>query len=203
MSLNTQPSPSGGIDEAKAALRLEALARRHALPAELREAFAARLAQEGVALAQLHDARMVSVFFPIGDEPDTRELLAGLRDAGFATALPITVGRGSPLIFRRWSLGDPTRLGQMKIPEPLPSADVVAPDLLFTPLSVFDRKGARIGYGMGHYDRSLAALRATARAIAVGVAYSVSEAPNVPSGPYDQRLDFVLTERELIAARLS
>jgi len=201
MSLNTHPSPSGGVDEAKAALRAAALARRRALPADVRDAFAARLAQVGVALAKRFEARMASAFMPIGDEPDTRPLLAALRDAGFATALPITVGRGSPLIFRRWSVGDPTQPGQMKIPEPLASAEIVAPDLLFTPLSVFDRAGNRIGYGMGHYDRSLAALRANARAIAVGVAYSVCEAPEVPAGPHDQRLDFVLTERELIAPR--
>jgi len=201
MSLSTSPSPADGIDEAKAALRVAALARRRALPADVRTAFARRLAREGVGLAERLEARMVSVFFPIGDEPDTLPLLHALRDAGVATALPVTVGRGSPLIFRRWAPGDPTQSGQMKISEPLPSAETVAPDLLFTPLSVFDRSGNRIGYGMGHYDRSLAGLRARGRAIAVGVAYSVSEAPRVPAGANDQPLDFVLTERELIETR--
>jgi len=201
MSSISHSSPVGGIDEAKAALRAQALAKRRALPADLRAAFARRLALEGVTLAKRLEAQVVSVFLPIGDEPDTLALLSALRDAGVTTALPVTVGRRSPLIFRRWSPGEPTQAGPMKISEPLSSADTVAPDLLFTPLSVFDRLGNRIGYGMGHYDRSLATLRANGRAIAVGVAYSASEAPNVPAGAHDQRLDFVLTERELIETR--
>ena len=201
MSSSNSPSPIGGVDEAKAALRAEALAKRRALPAAVRAACARRLAREGVTLAKRLEARVVSVFFPIGDEPDTLPLLSALREAGVATALPVTVGRGSPLIFRRWAPGDPTQFGQMKISEPLPSAEAVEPDLLFTPLSVFDRAGNRIGYGMGHYDRSLATLRAKRRAIAVGVAYSTSEAEHVPSGAHDQKLDFILTERALIETR--
>ena len=136
---------------------------------------------------------------PIRDEPDTLPLLRALGDAGYATALPVTVERGQPLIFRRWRFGAPTRPGQMNIPEPPEDAEAVDPDLLFTPLAVFDRAGHRIGYGAGHYDRSLNVLRAKGRAIAVGVAFSVSEAPTVPAGPHDEGLDFVLTERELIA----
>ena len=34
--------------------------------------------------------------------------------------------------------------------------------------------------------------------ITVGLAYSLQEVPQVPSESYDQRLDYVLTEREWI-----
>jgi len=122
-----------------------------------------------------------------------------LSEAGFVTALPVTAGGGRPLVFRRWRYGAPTKLGQMNIPEPLPQAETVDPDLLFTPLAAFDRQGHRIGYGAGHYDRSLKTLRSSGRATAVGVAFSVSETPDVPNGPHDETLDYVLTERELIA----
>ena len=86
----------------------------------------------------------------------------------------------------------------MRIPEPLESAEQMTPDLLFVPLACFDRRGHRIGYGAGHYDRTLAALRAAGRVTAVGVAYACAQAPRIPDEPHDQRLDYVLTEREVI-----
>ena len=198
MGFKTRFPPGSGLDADKAALRAEALERRAQVPQDVRAAFAARLALEGVALAKRFDAKTASAFMPIGGEPDTLPLFRALYGAGISAALPVTVGRGSPLVFRRWAFGAATRLGQMKIPEPHPNAEIVEPDLLFTPLSAYDRAGGRIGYGMGHYDRSLRALRAKGRAIAVGVAFSVSEIPLAPFGDYDERLDFILTERELI-----
>jgi 5-formyltetrahydrofolate cyclo-ligase len=44
-------------------------------------------------------------------------------------------------------------------------------------------------------------LRASGPIRAVGVAYSVSEIDAAPDEPHDQRLDFILTEREWIDAR--
>jgi 5-formyltetrahydrofolate cyclo-ligase len=182
----------------KGALREEALRRRGALAPEIRAMFSGRLAEQGLAIARRVDARIASAFLPIKDEPDTLPLLAALADGGFHTALPITVSRAAPLTFRLWRPGDPTQPGAMNIPEPLASAKIVDPDLLFVPLACFDRRGHRIGYGAGHYDRSLESLRAKGPVTAVGVAYSASQAPEIPDEPHDQRLDFILTERELI-----
>ena len=89
----------------------------------------------------------------------------------------------------------------MGLREPLADAEIVEPDLLFVPLACFDRRGHRIGYGAGHYDRTLGGLRARGPIHAVGVAYSVCEVEAVPDEPHDQRLDFILTESELIDAR--
>ena len=100
-------------------LRKQALARRGGHDADLREIFSARLAEEGLALARRVGARAVSVFSSIRDEPDTSPLIAALADAGFVTALPVTISGAPRLTFRRWRPGEPTRPGQMKIPEPL------------------------------------------------------------------------------------
>ena len=138
------------------------------------------------------------MFHPLRDEPDTLQLLHALTAEDFATALPVVVGRGSALTFRLWRPGDPTRTGAMSIPEPLETAPAVDPDLLFVPLACFDRRGHRIGYGAGYYDRSLARLRAMKAVHAVGVAYGVSEVAAVPDEAHDQRLDAILTERQTI-----
>ena len=182
----------------KAALRRAALARREAVEPAARAAFSRRLAEEGLRLARLWRSQIVSVFYPLRGEPDALLLLANLVEAGFATALPVVIGRGSSLLFRSWRPGDPTCAGPMSIREPLGEAPVVDPDLLFVPLACFDRRGHRIGYGAGYYDRTLARLRATKRVHAAGVAYGVGEVAFVPYETHDQTLDAVVTEQETI-----
>jgi 5-formyltetrahydrofolate cyclo-ligase len=182
----------------KTVLRRDALARRGAIEPAARDAFSRRLAEEGLRLARLWRARIVSAFHPLRDEPDTLPLLAALAAQGFATALPAVIRRGSPLTFRLWRPGEPTRPGAMSIREPLEQARAVDPDLLFVPLACFDRRGNRIGYGAGFYDRTLARLRAMKPVHAAGVAYGVCEIASVPYEPHDRSLDAVVTEQETI-----
>ena len=191
------PLPPTNADP-KTALRREALARRGAVAPGACAGFSRRLTHEGLRLARLWRPRTVSAFHPLRDEPDTLELLTALAAEGFATALPVVVGRGSPLIFRLWRPGDPSRLGAMSIAEPLEGVPAVEPDLLFVPLACFDRRGHRIGYGAGYYDRTLAGLRALKPVHAVGVAYGVCEVAAVPYEAHDQSLDAIVTEQETI-----
>src|SRR5258708_2662195 len=45
------------------------------------------------------------------------------------------------------------------------------------------------------------AFRAAGLRTVVGIAYSAAQAPAIPDEPHEQRLDFILTERELIDCR--
>jgi 5-formyltetrahydrofolate cyclo-ligase len=182
----------------KALLRRDALARRAQIEPAACAAFSRRLAEEGLRLARNWRPRTVSVFYTLRDEPDTLPLLTALADDGFATALPVVVGLGSPLIFRLWRSGEPTRTGAMSIREPVEDAPIVEPDLLFVPLACFDRRGHRIGYGAGYYDRTLANSRAKKSVHAIGVAYGICEVAAVPYETHDQTLDAIVTERETI-----
>jgi hypothetical protein len=73
------------------------------------------------------------------------------------------------------------------------------PEFLLVPLLAFDRRGYRLGYGGGFYDRSLVGLQARGPVTAVGLAYSGQELAEVPRGPNDRPLDWVVTETETIA----
>jgi len=185
----------------KAALRAQALARRGLVTKPEAQAFARRLAEIGGGLVAEHRASVVSGFWPIKDEPSTLLLLEALSKRGIVTALPETPARGLPLIFRAWQPGNPLIEAKMKIMEPPPEAEEVLPDLLFVPLAAFDRRGHRLGYGAGFYDRSLAKLRAIKPIIAIGVAFEVQELLDLPQEPHDEPLDYVLTERDLIHCR--
>jgi 5-formyltetrahydrofolate cyclo-ligase len=187
----------------KARMRRAALERRAGVPEAAREAFAERIALEGVAIARRAVVRTVAAFWPVGTEPDTLMLMAALDYHEFVAALPVTGAQGEPLTFRRWRAGQPLVEGPMRIPEPSPRLPQVFPDLLFVPTAAFDRRGYRIGYGGGFYDVTLAAMRARRPVPAIGLAFACQEVERVPEEDHDQPLDFVLTETELIDCSLA
>jgi 5-formyltetrahydrofolate cyclo-ligase len=186
--------------DAKSGLRREALARRDALPAELRQAAAETIAGRDFPL-DVFPGVLVSGFSSIGSEINPLPLMRRLADRGARLALPVVVGRGRPLALRVWAFGEPLNKGQWGIREPPPEAPEVDPDIVLTPLAAFDRTGHRIGYGAGYYDMTLARLRARKPIVAVGLAYAAQEISVVPTTARDERLDLVLTEREVIDFR--
>lgn len=179
----------------KDALRAQARARRAALDPALRAAAAEKLPHIFLAAHSPPPGAVVSGYWPLGDELDPRPLLAALQDMGCAVALPVTGERRTPLTFRVWNPARrliPGRFGAMIPDETQPEA---TPDVVLLPLLAFDRRGGRLGYGGGYYDRTLTQLRKNNAALtAVGLAYAAQEAQNVPIGPFDRRLDGVCTE---------
>jgi len=182
----------------KKAIRAAALALRADIPPHEAEAFARRLARIGPELARGHGAKVVSAFATIGDEIPTAPLIEALHAAGFVVGLPVTGRLGTPLTFRRWTPETVMVPGRMNIAEPPAEAEIVTPDVLFVPLAAFDRRGHRIGYGAGFYDRTLAALRGEKPITAIGVAYAAQEVLFVPDDDHDEPLDFIVTEKDTI-----
>jgi 5-formyltetrahydrofolate cyclo-ligase len=186
----------------KASIRSAALTARQALSAEQRTAAARAIAARAFPVAITAGA-VVAGYMPIKGELDPRPLMQALAAHGVELAMPSIAANEQPLIFRAWREADAMRKGALGISEPLPEAAPVVPDLVLVPLSAFDRRGHRIGYGAGHYDRSLGHLRIEKPVVAIGLAYAMQEVAMVPAQAHDVPLDFVLTEREIISCRSS
>ncbi len=187
----------------KAELRKSALARRAAVPDDQRQAFAERIATEGVELCRRAFVRNVALFWPIGSEPDTTLLLMALAHHELQPCLPVTGARSTALTFRRYRYGEPMQEGPVGTYEPAAGLPQSVPDFTFVPLAAFDRRGYRIGYGGGYYDATLAQLRARHPGPAVGIAFACQEVDRVPEEDHDQPLDLILTENELIDCSLA
>jgi 5-formyltetrahydrofolate cyclo-ligase len=192
----------GNLSDQKAELRRAAVARRDALPPEARAAAAETLASRTFPLV-IAPGAIVSGFMPLNSEINPLPLMRRLAASGARLALPVIAGRDKPLIMRSWNFGDELDRGQWNIREPKPEAAEVEPDILLVPLVAFDRTGHRVGYGAGYYDLTIAALRARKPIVAAGVAFAAQEVPAVPATSRDARLDFVLTELEVIDLRVS
>jgi len=141
---------------------------------------------------------VVSGYWPLGAELDPRPCLRRLAVRGHRLALPRMQGERSPLAFHLWQEGDRLIAGGFGVMQPDPAAPRVAPDVLLVPLLAFDRRGGRLGYGRGYYDRTLRALREEgAGRLAIGLAFALQEVAEVPLTASDEPLDAVITELAL------
>ncbi|ETX29226.1 5-formyltetrahydrofolate cyclo-ligase [Roseivivax isoporae LMG 25204] len=178
--------------EDKRAARKAAFARRAA-------AFEARLPGAADRLAEVlsaHRGATVAGYLPIRTEIDP--LPAMVRAAAHGpVAVPLIDGPGRPLRFARWSPGIEMVEGPFGTRTPV-APEIVEPDVLIVPLVAFTRGGARLGYGGGFYDRTLALLRARRPTRAIGFAFAAQEAESLPVDDTDAPLDLVVTEAEII-----
>jgi 5-formyltetrahydrofolate cyclo-ligase len=188
------------IAAAKAELRRTVLARREALPVAARVAAAEALAARCLPI-EVPQGAIVSAYSPLKSEISPVPLMRRVADAGAKLALPVVVGRGHPLTMRAWAFGEALGSGVWGIREPKPEAPEVFPDILIVPLVAFDRAGDRLGYGAGYYDMTIARLRGMKRITAIGIAFAAQEVSDLPKTDHDEKLDFVLTEREIIDLR--
>ncbi|MXY33915.1 MAG: 5-formyltetrahydrofolate cyclo-ligase [Boseongicola sp. SB0664_bin_43] len=134
----------------------------------------------------------VSGYWPIRTEIDPRPAMFALA-ASNELCLPVVQGVDQVLMFLRWTPGAELVEGAFGTAVPRARVEVV-PSILIVPLLAFDGKGGRLGYGGGHYDRTLEALRSRDKVTAIGFAYDIQECRKVPREPTDQPLDLVVTE---------
>ncbi len=139
-------------------------------------------------------------YWPMAGEADIRRLM-GRASARHDLCLPVVVGQDMALVFRAWRPGDALEDGVFSTMVPPPCRPERRPDILLVPLLAFDRRGYRLGYGGGYYDRSLACLRAGKDILAIGIAFSLQEADVLPAEETDQPLDIIVTEKEEIVIR--
>jgi 5-formyltetrahydrofolate cyclo-ligase len=150
------------------------------------------------ATVHLPRGAVVSGYWPLEGELDVRPLLDQIHAAGHPVGLPVVVAKGQPLLFRRWQPGTVLVQGNFKVMTPPEGAPEVDPTVLLVPLLAFDRAGFRLGYGGGFYDRTLEKRRHEAHSghpvMAIGIGFEAQETDDLPRGPFDQQLDWIVTE---------
>jgi 5-formyltetrahydrofolate cyclo-ligase len=99
--------------------------------------------------------------------------------------------------FFKWSKNDPLKINKYGIPEPV-SSKIFYPDILLVPLVGFDNDFNRLGYGGGFYDRYIEKIEKIKKVIKIGLAFSYQKLKNIPINHYDKKLDFIITEKEIL-----
>ena len=182
--------------EIKDRLREAAFERRNALDRDWRRQAARAIAERALALPELTDVQPVGGYWPIRSEVDPRPIMRRLLKRGQTVALSQIIH--PKLSWREWRPGDVLVKGGFGVREPGPDAPECFPHALLVPLAAFDRRGSRLGYGKGHFDRTIAALSEMHPVLAIGVAYAMQEVDSVPAEAHDRRLDVIVTEADVI-----
>lgn len=188
----TDVTPILALDRAKKQLRARILKQRgkaHAVwrtRGVLRNAMALRADWRGCRIA---------IFAGFGTEVDPDWLVRTLTRRGAIVGLPVVVAPRVPLVFRHFGPGIRFETSAFGIREPGPRAPAMRPDIVLMPLVGVDRRGRRLGYGGGFYDRTIQAWHNRGHyPLLVGMAYETQYVPLVPTGSHDQVLDMLVTE---------
>lgn len=162
------------------------------LDAGAREALLRDCARVCAPLSRLPAARAAPIasYAAVGDEMDPQFVEAEFG----AHAFPRIEGRGLRFHVAEWRALVP---GPMNIPQPRADAPEAEPRLLLVPLIAATPGGVRLGQGGGYYDRTLARLRATGPAVAVGLAWDCQIAEMLPREAHDEVLDWIATPTRL------
>ena len=99
--------------------------------------------------------------------------------------------------FFKWSKNEPLRINNFGIPEPI-SSKIFYPDILLVPLVGYDNDLNRLGYGGGFYDRYTEKIEKIKKVIKIGLAFSFQKISSIPINQYDKKLDFIVTEKEIL-----
>ena len=139
---------------------------------------------------------IIGGYYPVNFEIDDLTLLRKLKKNKFNISLPV-IKKNFQMDFYLWSFSEPLKINKYGIPEP-ESKNIVYPDVLLIPLVAFDKNLNRLGYGGGYYDRLIKKLSKKKNIIKIGLAFSIQEIDKVPINMYDQKLDYIVTNKNII-----
>lgn len=138
---------------------------------------------------------VIGAYWTMGNEVDVIPLLYQLAEEGRQLALPKSIPGETILNFCEWNPGCTMEESDLGFSYPASATCFLMPNLILVPLVAFDRRGYRLGYGKGLYDRTWEILRLKNPNLkTLGVAYSIQCVERLPVEPHDMRLDAVITE---------
>ena len=174
--------------------------RRRALSVRDVEENSQRIADRLCAQAMFHQARQVLLYSPDENEVETEGLWReALRQGKYVYYPRVTADKREVEFVRRHD-NQPLIPGVFDIPVPAGEdllTSAARTDLVLIPGVGFDQDGHRLGRGRGYYDRALRGV--LAGALRVGLAYEFQVVSHVPVDPHDERVDYIVTEKRLIA----
>ena len=140
--------------------------------------------------------KTIGGYYPVNFEIDDLFLLRKFEKNRFNISLPV-IKKNFQMDFYKWTFCDPLKVNKYGIPEP-EKKKIVYPDILLIPLVAFDKNLNRLGYGGGYYDRFIKKLSKKKKILKIGLAFSVQKINKVPINVYDQKLDYVVTNKHII-----
>ena len=135
-------------------------------------------------------------YYPTNYEVDDLNILEYFEKKNYNILLPI-IKKNNQMEFFNWTKNNPLKINKYGIPEPV-SSKLYYPDILLVPLVGYDNNLNRLGYGGGFYDRYIEKIEKIKKIVKIGLAFSYQKIKSVPINKYDKKLDFIVTEKEIL-----
>jgi 5,10-methenyltetrahydrofolate synthetase len=129
--------------------------------------------------------------------PDEVRASAFIEKWNKTKTILLPVINGDNIVLRKYTGVNNLTKGVYGIPEPEQTGeDSIIPEIIIIPGIAFDRHYNRIGRGKGYYDRLLSGLRVPK----IGLCFSFQLLQEIPSEPFDIKMDMIVTDKELLQA---
>lgn len=155
------------------------------------------------ALKEFQKAEVILMYASLPDEVETLSLIREFTEEGKRQVYcPVT--RGDEMEFYRISSVDDLKEGNFHVLEPEPLKEKlleVQNDVhycMLMPGLMFDKRGNRLGYGKGYYDKYLARVPKDVNLTTIALSYGAMVKDAIPAEETDWRADYVVTENEVI-----
>ena len=190
--------------DGKREIRKRILALRNAMPREEIAAASLEIVKKLTEMEQIRRASTLMVFLSFGSEVHTDDLIRWGWGEGKRIVVPLCCPETRELMPCRIDGFDELETGHYGIREPKASRLQPVPqreiDAVLIPAVAFDRRGCRVGYGGGYYDRFLPEVP---RAAKIGAAFACQIVAEIPADPYDVTVDRIVTEKGVISSGIS
>jgi len=188
----------------KGEIRKRILRLRNAMPREEIEAASMEIVKKLTEMEEIQRASTLMVFLSFGSEVRTDDLIRWGWGEGKRIVVPLCCPETSELMPCRIDGFDELETGHYGIREPKASRLQPVPqreiDAVLIPAVAFDRRGCRVGYGGGYYDRFLPEVP---RAAKIGAAFACQIVAEIPAASYDVTVDRIVTEKGIISSGIS
>ena len=139
------------------------------------------------------DAQKIGVYYPIGSEILTQDIIQELLSNGKDVFLPKVMGKN--IEFRKITDFSSLEKGGFEIMEPKDDCQIDNDlDVVLVPTVGISPIGVRLGYGHGFYDRFLAEHKITT----ISLTFEKQIIKNIPKSEHDIMIDWIITEERVI-----
>jgi 5-formyltetrahydrofolate cyclo-ligase len=145
-----------------------------------------------------------SLYHPVHNEVSPKIFIKYFETKNITLSLPVVDTLSNSITFKEWFYKEELTKGPLGNMEPLKSKKNIFPQIMVVPLLMFDKSLLRLGYGGGFYDKSINKHKKYFKKkekpfITIGLAHSSQEIDFLPHESHDMRLDFIVTEEELLS----
>ena len=179
-------------------LRKKYLNSRKKLTKKFVQEKSSKIIQKLLSLDQLREARVIAAYLPINNEVGTKAIINRLSSRKIKILLPCYLKDQHRYVFGEFLGWQDLEEGPYGILQPKDDEGSVIDsskvEVAIIPGVAFDRRGMRLGYGKGVYDRLLG----KSNALKIGLAYDFQVLDELPKEEHDLEMDILVTEARIL-----